>query len=247
MSGGGGRTSAGPLFCHRGATPGRCAVKPPPRHIRAAGAAACRHPLFEDFLPNQASAEDLRFLLVQESAIDAGTDDFLALMQVGAPMPPKLEIAANYWDEMGNGDAAKIHSHLFKQALSAFKIDNDLGVEDLEAEALACGNLQLMLSLSRRHFYEAAGYFAAVEHLAPRRFVQLLAAWERNGISSIGSAYHSVHVDIDVEHAKTWLLNVVRELAREGRPASEAVTRGVLYRLNTSQSYLDRLLAKLHR
>ena len=170
---------------------------------------ASTHDLYESFLPASATREDLRYFLIQESTIDASTDDFLALVQVGAPLVPKLEMAANYWDEMGNGELSRVHGLLFSRSLAAFQIDPSEGVDEMEAEALACGNLQIMLSLQRSHFYKAVGYFAAVEYLAPRRFERLMSAWERNGLDYDASEYHRVHITVDVDHARTWLSNVV--------------------------------------
>ncbi|HEU5320730.1 MAG TPA: iron-containing redox enzyme family protein, partial [Methylomirabilota bacterium] len=171
------------------------------------GHPANHHPLYVEYLPERAGHEDLKYFLTQESTIDANTDDFLALLQVGAAGPPKMEIAANYWDEMGNGEPARCHSTLFVQAVAA--LGGEVGGGALETAALACGNLQLMLSLRRRHFYKAIGYFFATEHMAPGRFKSLMVAWRRNALKATGAGYHEIHIPLDVQHSNRWFDNVI--------------------------------------
>src|SRR5262249_42977866 len=56
-------------------------------------------PLFP-WLAAKASREDMRWFLLQEVAGEAGFEDLLAMVQVKMPIPAKLEMARNYWDEM---------------------------------------------------------------------------------------------------------------------------------------------------
>jgi Iron-containing redox enzyme len=202
---------------------------------------AYTHPLYADYLASQATADDLRYLLVQESTIDAATDDFIALMQVGIQGRPKMEMATNYWDEMGNGQAEAVHSLLFDRALRRFGISLTEPEVPLEVEALVCGNLQLMLGLRRKYVYMGIGYFSVVEYMAPGRFTKLMEAWDRLGLGREGADYHTVHIGVDQVHAEGWFENVVLPLIEEKPSAAEAITRGALYRLNTSCRYLDRI------
>ena len=202
---------------------------------------AANHPLYTEFLPHRATDEDLRFLLLQESTIDAATDDFLALTQVGAPAAPKLEMAANYWDEMGKGDSSQLHSLLFADVIASLGISNAELENSLEAEALVCGNLQNMLSLSRSHFYKSIGYFAVVEWMTPARFTNLMMAWTRNRLDPSAAVYHTLHITVDTDHAQRWFRNVIAPVLRQSPSAASEITRGALYRLNTSQRYLDRI------
>src|SRR5262249_39738531 len=59
-------------------------------------------PLFP-WLAETASHEEMLWFLTQEVAGEAGFDDLLALTQVKIPITAKLEMARNYWDEMGRG------------------------------------------------------------------------------------------------------------------------------------------------
>ena len=65
-------------------------------------------PLFP-WIAEGASRDELRWFLEQEAAGEAGFDDLVALTQVKLPTRPKLELARNYWDEMGHGQAKGMH------------------------------------------------------------------------------------------------------------------------------------------
>ncbi|EON12905.1 iron-containing redox enzyme family protein [Pandoraea sp. SD6-2] len=199
------------------------------------------HVAYTRYLAEEATIEDIRFYLVQESAIDANTDDFLAALQIGAPTSAKLEIAANYWDEMGEGDHNLLHSSLFQEALKSFGIEHTETDDALTLEALICGNLQTMLSLRREFFYLGIGYFAATEQLVPDRFRALEKGWERVGLSRKGADYHLLHIEVDGHHTERWYRDVVTPLAQQAFAARVEMVRGALFRLHTSESYLNTL------
>ena len=65
-------------------------------------------PLFP-WLATTATREQMRWFLTQEVAGEAGFDDLLALTQIKMSERAKLEMARNFWDEMGRG-AGKGHA-----------------------------------------------------------------------------------------------------------------------------------------
>ncbi|CAM2192427.1 Iron-containing redox enzyme family protein [Paraburkholderia kururiensis] len=205
---------------------------------------AAEHHTYTKYLADQADLTDIRYYLVQESAIDANTDDFLAALQIGAPKPSKLEIAANYWDEMGEGDHNLLHSDLFKKALSSFSISHDETVDAFTLEALVCGNLQTMLSMRRELFHMGVGYFAATEQLVPERFKALKKGWERVGLTNEGAEYHLLHIEVDSHHTQRWYRNVVAPLGRQSANCRLHMLKGAIFRLYTSNAYLNALARK---
>ena len=70
-------------------------------------------PLFP-YLAEQASMDEMRWFLTQEVAGEAGFDDLTALTQVRLPVRPKLELARNYWDEMGRGNPKGMHGPMLE-------------------------------------------------------------------------------------------------------------------------------------
>ena len=79
-------------------------------------------PLFP-WLAESASREDMLWFLTQEVAGEAGFDDLLALTQVKMPITAKLEMARNYWDEMGRGRDTAMHGPLLERLANYLDID----------------------------------------------------------------------------------------------------------------------------
>jgi len=199
------------------------------------------HPYYAEFIHNHATAEDLRTYVIQESAVDGRFDDLLAMMQVGTANNAKMEIANNFWDEMGNGDPAVVHTHLFNQIFKVFDIDGTSIEGSLSANALLSGNLAVLLCRYRRLYPEAVGFLGMMEWLVPLRFKSVVRAWERLGLPDVGIVYHRLHIGIDSHHAAGWFRNVV-EPASGSEFMRRGITRGALWRLNSSTRYLDERL-----
>ncbi|MEY9943836.1 pyrroloquinoline quinone (PQQ) biosynthesis protein C [Kitasatospora sp. GAS1066B] len=197
-----------------------------------------KHPYYHEFVRNQATTDDLRNYVMQESVVDGRFDDLLAMMQVGTAGAAKMEIAANFWDEMGNGDHEQVHTHLFNKIFEVFDIPDSELESALTANSLLNGNLAVMLCRYRTLYPEAVGYLGMTEWMAPDRFVQVVHAWERLGLPEVGITYHKLHITIDSQHAQGWFHNVVLPAA-ESEQMRRAIARGILWRLNASAAYLD--------
>ncbi|MEV6766738.1 iron-containing redox enzyme family protein [Streptomyces sp. NPDC051105] len=205
------------------------------------GHQAYKHPYYTEFINREATREDLRTYVIQESLIDGRFDDLLAMMQVGTVGASKMEIANNYWDEMGNGDPSAVHTHLFNKIYEVF----DVRAEDLEAAMttadLHSGNLAVLLCRYRRLYPEAVGFLGMAEWLAPDRFRNVVQAWERLGLPEVGIVYHRLHITVDSKHAAGWFHNVVVPSARS-TSMRRAIARGALWRVNSSARHLDERL-----
>ncbi|WP_042372502.1 iron-containing redox enzyme family protein [Streptacidiphilus neutrinimicus] len=203
---------------------------------------ASAHPLYSEHLANSATVEDIRLLLAQETSLDPRFDDILAVMQLGATGAEKMEIASNYWDEMGDGAFADVHTTLFSQCLASVGVDQDYVESNLLPDSRECGNISAGLALSRRHYLRAIGYYGVTEFLAPRRFRQLVTAWDRLGLPPEGKIYHDIHIGVDAQHAAGWYKNVIGPVVERDPAAGREVALGTIVRLNTSARYLDRVL-----
>ncbi|MES9897654.1 MAG: iron-containing redox enzyme family protein [Sedimenticola sp.] len=203
---------------------------------------AAKHEYYDDFLPNRANKDDIKYLLSQETSLDPRFDDILALMQIGTQGQEKMEIASNYWDEMGNGEYAQVHTHLFAKALEAVGASDAYIQDSLTFEAKVSGNLSASLALRRRNYFKAVGYFGVTEYLAPRRFASLVKAWEKNNLPTEGIKYHKLHIKIDAIHGNAWIKNVICPLAEKSPDIGLDIAVGAMIRLNSSKRYLDRLL-----
>jgi hypothetical protein len=204
---------------------------------------AARHPLYE-YIARETSLNGFRLFISQESTVDARFDDLLALTQLGFSGESKLEIGRNYWDELGNGDASRVHTSMFRRILDAigFPVPDD---RELDTTALRCGNLLLALASHRIHADYAIGALGITEALAPRRFARVLQAGERLGIESQPLEYFREHISIDVHHTRQWVENVIERRLSTKPSALRQIGSGVLMRLNTSVAYCDALLTRL--
>jgi hypothetical protein len=203
-----------------------------------------KHPYYMDFIRNHATAADLRTYMIQESVVDGRFDDLLALMQVGTSGAAKMEIAANFWDEMGNGKPAEVHTTLFNQIFDVFEVSERELEESLTATALLSGNLAVLLSRYRHRYPEAVGFLGMTEWLVPDRFIQVVSAWKRLGLPEVGIVYHRLHITVDSQHAAGWFHNIVKPAA-PSEFMRLGIARGALWRLNSSARYLDERLAEV--
>lgn len=210
------------------------------------GHRAFKHPYYNEFIGDQAGPDELRTYVMQESVVDGRFDDFLAMMQIGTAGASKLEIAANYWDEMGNGDPEQVHTHLFNKIYEVF----DISEEDMEpamtAEDFLSGNLSVLACRYRRLYPEAVGLLGMTEWLVPDRFTHVVRAWQRLGLPPVGITYHQLHITVDSQHAAGWFHNVVIPAA-ESPYMRRGIARGALWRVNSSARHLDERLATTGR
>lgn len=202
---------------------------------------AWNHPFYLDFLANRAGVDDFRYYLTQETTLDPRFDDLLALIQIGTSGDIKMEIANNYWDEMGAGQEAEVHTVLFARALEELGADQKYIAANTSLASKASGNLSSMMGMKRRHFYKAIGYFGITEYMAPHRFKRVLEGWRRNKLPAAGIVYHDLHIGVDAGHSLGWMHNVIVPLIDRDPAAAAEIARGAVYRLNSSARYLGSL------
>jgi hypothetical protein len=185
-------------------------------------------PLFP-WLRTRASLPQMRWFLEQEVAGEAGFDDLVALTQVKLPVQPKLELARNYWDEMGRGRERAMHGPLLGTLARELGVDGDAARVVWEANALA--NLLVALAANRRYAYHAVGALGAIEMTAPTRVVHVDAGLARLGVGPSARRYFSLHAVVDLRHSAAWNSEVIRPLVALEPRAARAIAEGALLRL----------------
>ena len=158
-------------------------------------------PLFP-WLAKQASLEQMRWFLTQEVAGEAGFDDLVALTQLQLPTQAKLELARNYWDEMGRGREDAMHGPMLAEM--AAKLGLKPTDEDTVWEAHALANLLCAFAFNRRYTYQAVGALGIVEETAPGRTACVNEGLKRLGFDMRVRRYYAVHSTLDVKHSETW-------------------------------------------
>ena len=105
------------------------------------------------WLAAECTMDEMKWFLTQEVAGEAGFDDLTALTQVKLPVRPKLELARNYWDEMGRGNPKAMHGPLL-EALAAH-LQLTPAIETTVTESLALANTMAGLAANRRYTYQS--------------------------------------------------------------------------------------------
>jgi hypothetical protein len=185
-------------------------------------------PLFP-WLAKSASAEQMKWFLHQEVAGEAGFDDLLAMTQVKMSVQPKLEMARNFWDEMGRGRAKGMHGPMLERLASYFEVAPT--PETVVPESLALGNTMIALAHHRRYAYHSIGALGVIEMTAPTRAGFVDKGLRRLGIPAKKRHYFALHAVLDVKHSEEWNREVIRPLVAEDPRRAHAIGEGAVMRL----------------
>ena len=195
-------------------------------------------PIF-DWLATEASLEQTIWLLRQEVAGEAGFDDLVALTQVKMPPRVKLELARNYWDEMGQGHEGGMHGPMLSRLAAELGIGKP-NAADAVPEALALGNMLVALAVHRRYAYHSIGALGAIELTAPGRAVKVNAGLKRLGVSGEARRYFALHATLDVKHSEAWNREVLRPLVASDARVARPIAEGALMRLAAGARCFER-------
>ena len=197
-------------------------------------------PLFP-WLADTADLAQMRWFIQQEVAGEAGFEDLVALTQLRMPATAKLEMARNYWDEMGRGSERGMHGPMLDDIARELNIDNTRS--PMTWEALALGNLMVGFACNRRYAYHSVGALGAIELTAPTRATFVAAGLKRLKASKQGRLYFTLHASIDIRHANDWNREVITSLIRQDPSVARFIAEGALMRLQAGALCFDRYRA----
>jgi hypothetical protein len=199
-------------------------------------------PLFP-WLAEKASRDDMRWYLRQEVAGEAGFDDLVALTQVRLPKRAKLELARNYWDEMGRGNMKGMHGPMLETLSNALRLRPCM--EETVWESLALANTMAGLAGNRCYAYHAVGALGAIELTAPGRSAHVAAGLRRLGVRADDRHYFDLHAVLDVKHSLAWNEEAIVPLVAEDPRIATAIAEGALMRLTCGARCFERYRAVL--
>ncbi len=210
-------------------------------------AAAFNHPLYEhdlySFVASDATRSQLEWFFQMECAGEAAFDDLVALAQVGTRGEVKMEMATNYWDEMGKGRSHAVHTHLFHNLIEGLELTTP-DASQLPWQVLSGVNVMLWSCIARRNAFRAQGTLGAVELLAPQRCTRLVHGAIRLGIRKKTMIYYGAHAIIDIGHAEGWLAHVIEPQVRDLPASRVGIAEGLIVRADASLDYFDYCLAR---
>jgi hypothetical protein len=205
------------------------------------------HPLFA-FLRDEATFEQTREFLFQETPLEVLFGDIIALLLPGVYGEPKLEIAKNFWDEVGRAEDARVHRNMRFRMMSHFNIPSDAHVrymDGLVVEELRLINSYLMTATNRAKLLQLVGMLLVTETMIPGRFEHQILGCRRLGLNDEQMSYLLEHTTVDGEHADGWLKCVVEPILKFRPEAVYDLTVGALRRLSAAEGVCDRMMSHL--
>ncbi|OAN65605.1 iron-containing redox enzyme family protein [Sphingomonas sp. TDK1] len=199
-------------------------------------------PLFP-WLAEHADRDQLRWFFEQEAAGEAGFDDLVAMTQVKLPTRPKLELARNYWDEMGHGTEKGMHGPMLDALVETLAVTPV--IENTVWESLCLANAMTAMASSRRYAWHSVGALGVIELTAPGRSAATAEGLKRVGLSPKEARYFTLHAVLDIKHSEDWNREAVRPAVEEDPRRATAMAEGALIRLRCGarcfEAYRDRL------
>ena len=207
-------------------------------------AARDRLPAAYRWLAKQASWHEVVEFLALEGGPDGGFDDLVAVCQVGLRGSAKLELGKNYWDEMGRGDGAAVHTVLHEDLVAAIDMPSvpraELPVEALERAALAG-----LLATNRWLQPEMIGALGLLELQAGPRCRLVLQAFDRLGAPEGAYPFYVEHAEVDPVHGKDWMEKAVVPLVAERPEWGPRIVKGAWWRSTINLRFFEALRLQL--
>ena len=202
-----------------------------------------QHDALFDWLANVADLAQMRWYLAQEAAGEAGFDDLTAYTQVKLPTRIKLELARNYWDEMGRGNAKGMHGPMLGRLVEALALEHP--IDRTVPESLALANAMTAMATRRDYAWHALGALGVVELTAPGRSAAVAAGLKRLGISPKVRSYFDLHATLDVKHSQAWNAEAIAPAVAEDSRRARAIAEGALIRLTCGARCFERYRREL--
>ena len=197
-----------------------------------------RIPAVYEWLAEDATWEEFVTFAALEGGPDDSFDDLVAMCQIGLPPEAKLELARNYWDELGNGHPAAVHRELHRRLSAAIGIET-VPRTRLDEPALARAALGGFLATNRRLQPEMVGALGMIELQAGPRCRRVVRALERLDGPADATPFYEEHAIADPRHGKDWLDNAIGSLALRGWGAG--IVRGAAWRIAVNQRFFAAL------
>jgi len=201
-------------------------------------------PLFP-WLSDHADRDELRWFFEQEAAGEAGFDDLVAYTQVKLPVPAKLELARNYWDEMGRGHRVGMHGPMLDALIETLEVDPV--IENTVWQSLALANAMTAMATNRDYAWHSVGALGVIELTAPGRSAMVASGLRRIGLTDRERRYFDLHATLDMKHSEAWNREALRPLVEEDSRRATAIAEGALMRLLCGKRCFDAYRARLWR
>ena len=207
-------------------------------------AARDRLPASYKWLAKEADWAQVVDFLALEGGPDGGFDDLVAVCQVGLSGTAKMELGKNYWDEMGQGDLAGVHTQLHADLVAAIRMPT-VPREQLPVQALERAALGGLLATSRWLQPEMIGALGLLELQAGPRCRLVLQAFDRLGAPQGAYPFYVEHAEVDPVHGKDWMDKAIEPLAGERPDWGPRMVKGAWWRSHVNLAFFAALQERL--
>ena len=195
------------------------------------------------WLAAEADVDQFKYYLGQEAAGEAGFDDLTAMTQVKVPAEAKMELANNYWDEMGRGNPKGMHGPMLSGLIDELHLE--ARIEDTVWESLTLANAMTAMATNRRYTWHSIGALGVIELTAPARSRAVADGLKRLGFNGKARRYFELHAVLDVRHSRDWNDKVLKPLIAEDPARAAAIAEGALIRLDAGARCFERYRREL--
>ena len=203
-------------------------------------------PSLADHVHRRATHEQALELLRQRSLYHLKEADPSTWAVPRLPVRAKAALVELQFDEYGDGDPNRLHSHLFARGLAEAGLRPEPGayVDEALPETLEMNNVLSLFGLHRRLRGASMGHLAAFEStssLPSRRMVQGL---ERLGFSGATVEYYSEHVEADAVHEHVAVRDICGTLAEDHPDQAGEILFGAFTALDQERRFATAMLAQ---
>ncbi len=195
------------------------------------------------WLATTATREQFSWFLEQEAAGEAGFDDLVAYTQVKLPAQAKMELARNYWDEMGRGNMKGMHGPMLDGLIETLGLKPR--IESTVWESLALANAMTAMATTRRYAWHSVGALGVIELTASARAAATGTGLRRLGFSGAERRYFDLHAVLDIKHSEDWNRDALTPLVSQDSRRATAIAEGALIRLKAGERCFARYRAAL--
>lgn len=174
-------------------------------------------PSLAAYVRREADRDQVLELLRQRSVYHLKESDPSAFVVPRLPVRAKAALMELQYDEYGDGDPNRLHSHLFARGLDAVGLRPEYGayVDDAIVENLEMNNAGSLFGLHRRLRGAAMGHLAVFEMTSSIPSRKMSQGLERLGLDGPMSAYYDEHVEADAIHEQLAARDICGTLAED--------------------------------
>nr|WP_295656244.1 iron-containing redox enzyme family protein [uncultured Nocardioides sp.] len=177
-------------------------------------------PSLSSYIQKKATREETLELLRQRSVYHLKEADPSAWTVPRLPVRAQAALVELQFDEYGDGDPNRLHSHLFARGLDAEGLRSERGayIDEATPETLEMNNAMSLFGLHRRLRGAAMGHLAAFEASSSLPSRKMAQGLERLGFNDQLVGYYTEHIEADAVHEQLAARGICGTLA-EDEPA----------------------------